>query len=225
MLLMMNKKNNDSGLSDGDLMKKIEQSLRELPDQLSKIQEHCGIAHVPLHCLVNLGAHLIIFLEDLKVVGKATLSTQKKNIAPSKGGISCLRLKDCATFERSLENPMQVSMVFIDKDKEKMVATCFDIYYETWGLNFMKEEKKWIATFPPLSAQRREDFVKKSKEFHQQATGAVAHCRQAIRDEIKKLKQKDSGVRLEKQLQDSIDKFNKELEQYVRKIQDRLMKL
>jgi ribosome recycling factor len=219
----MNKKNQDTGPSDGDLIKKIEQLLKELPEKLPKIKDHCGAAHAPLNYLVNGGSNLILFLEDLKIIGKTLPAAQKKN--NHAGMAPALRLKDCAHFERSTENALQIFMTFNDKEKEKAAASCFNTYYNAWGLNFLKEDKKWIVTFPPLSLERRESFVKKSKELHHHSVMEVGHVRQEIRDEIKKLKQKDSGVRLEKQLQDIIDKFNKELEQYAHKIQERLLKL
>lgn len=87
------------------------------------------------------------------------------------------------------------------------------------GINPAINGNEIRLNFPPLTGERRQEFVKKAKEYCEQAKLAIRNIRRDMNDHVKKEKDlaKDVAKDLENDIQKQTDKHIKEIDELLAK--------
>ena len=102
---------------------------------------------------------------------------------------------------------------------------------DAWlGLNPQTMADSVIIKIPPLTEERRKDIVKIAKKLLEEAKIAIRNSRQDSLKDIKKALDakeisEDDEKRLEKELQDLVNDWNKKAEELFKKKQEDIMKI
>jgi ribosome recycling factor len=106
-------------------------------------------------------------------------------------------------------------------DRSNLAAIEKGIAVSDTGLNPMNDGVAIRVNIPPLSTERREELVKLAAQKAEAAKIAVRNIRHDILEAVdRQLKNKEIGeddkMRLEKQVQDEVDRANVEIEQQLK---------
>lgn len=113
-------------------------------------------------------------------------------------------------------------------DKSQLSAVEKAIIEANLGLNPQNDGVVIRLTIPPLTEERRKDLVKTVHRLAEEARVSIRQDRQDANNKIKQLKKdgeitEDDVKRLEKELQDLVDDFNKHIEASAKKKDEDVM--
>ena len=112
-------------------------------------------------------------------------------------------------------------------DKNSMKDIEHGIYQADLGLTPQNDGTVIRIVIPPLTEERRKEYVKEAKTIAEEGKVALRNIRQEANSSIKKIEElpEDEGKRAQEEVQDLINKYNKIVDEKLKAKEEELMSI